>query len=461
MVVRAIDGRRLAACGHPARRWWRATLAAIALIVVCGGLCATQVHACNIPVFRYALERWRPDPFDAVVFHRGPLSEDQRALVEKWRQRSIDAFGRDETEVEPANFEIAMADLDGGEMPKDLQLLWDKFKKNSTAEPTLPWIVFRAPGDPRKPLVALHGPLTDDFWAAACDSPVRREVRQRLLAGHAVVWLLVPGTNVAENERLQKLLAERLPALEEEIDLPEGIGADGFDLLSDVPLQIKFSALTIDRDAQAEQSLLALLQAHFPLLADRDQAVVLPIFGCGRVLDAIVGDDVDADVLTDASQFLCGACSCQVKNLNPGFDLLLAGDWDALLALAGQPEASTARRAKPLTPPAEPKYVPIPGKSAAKAPGESRSTGELAMSARSGDAPARTPAISASTSTPATERAVTLPPTYGLSRADRDQPEPWPAGITLMMVAAGAIALVVAISRTIQRRRRIRESEGV
>jgi hypothetical protein len=29
--------------------------------------------ACNIPVFRYALERWRADSYEAVLFYRGRL----------------------------------------------------------------------------------------------------------------------------------------------------------------------------------------------------------------------------------------------------------------------------------------------------------------------------------------------------------------------------------------------------
>src|SRR6476620_5620041 len=37
--------------------------------------------ACNVPVFRFALERWRPDVYRVTVLHRGPLSEVQRELI--------------------------------------------------------------------------------------------------------------------------------------------------------------------------------------------------------------------------------------------------------------------------------------------------------------------------------------------------------------------------------------------
>src|SRR3569623_1484169 len=37
--------------------------------------------ACNVPVFRYALERWRPDPYRLTVFKRGTLSAADEAIV--------------------------------------------------------------------------------------------------------------------------------------------------------------------------------------------------------------------------------------------------------------------------------------------------------------------------------------------------------------------------------------------
>ena len=44
----------------------------------------SAAHACNVPVFRFALERWRPDPYRLTVFHRGPLADAERALIGRW-----------------------------------------------------------------------------------------------------------------------------------------------------------------------------------------------------------------------------------------------------------------------------------------------------------------------------------------------------------------------------------------
>lgn len=43
------------------------------------------------------------------------------------------------------------------------------------------------------------------------------------------------------------------------------------------------------------------------------------------------GKDICAEAIGSAGAFLTGACSCQVKEMNPGVNLLLAADWEALL----------------------------------------------------------------------------------------------------------------------------------
>jgi hypothetical protein len=49
------------------------------------------------------------------------------------------------------------------------------------------------------------------------------------------------------------------------------------------------------------------------------------------VLGALSGKGLDEDALRDAAAFLAGPCSCRVKELNPGIDLLMTADWDAFV----------------------------------------------------------------------------------------------------------------------------------
>ncbi|MFC4990811.1 hypothetical protein [Rubritalea tangerina] len=55
--------------------------------------------------------------------------------------------------------------------------------------------------------------------------------------------------------------------------------------------------------------------------------MLVPIFGRGRFLAPLPADKVSYDTLLNGCQYLCGACSCQVKEQNPGADLLIQEDW--------------------------------------------------------------------------------------------------------------------------------------
>ena len=43
---------------------------------------STNAHACSVPVFRYAVEHWPPDVYEALVLHRGKLSETDKAVTD-------------------------------------------------------------------------------------------------------------------------------------------------------------------------------------------------------------------------------------------------------------------------------------------------------------------------------------------------------------------------------------------
>jgi hypothetical protein len=65
---------------------------------------------------------------------------------------------------------------------------------------------------------------------------------------------------------------------------------------------------------------------------------VFPVFGQGRVLYALVGAGINEMTIAETCGFLVGACSCQVKALNPGTDLLIWADWWAGLEGLGGPQ---------------------------------------------------------------------------------------------------------------------------
>lgn len=272
--------------------------------------------ACNIPVFRYALERWQPDVLHATVFHRGAISADERRQIE---QLQLHAAGSSK-----ANWELQMADVDSPLAPP-ISDLWARVQKQADLEK--PYLVVQGE-HLRGPFTCWAGALEDASNAGLTHSPAREQLGKRLLAGHAIVWLVVRSRDAAKNDSLLALLNRQCAKLEQAIQLPDGIGLPGSELFSEVPLLLKYSVLEIDRENPQEQFLVRLAQGFQPEAFEEDEPLVLPVFGRGRALEVIPANQLNDRLVEDLTTFLCGACSCQVKEQNPGFDLLLSVDWD-------------------------------------------------------------------------------------------------------------------------------------
>lgn len=306
----------------------------------------TLACACNVPVFRFALERWRADPYRAVLFHRGPLSDEQRDQIRELEEqqdtsqlnlelRLVDAEELDETAEESAADAALLAAHDGAKLP----LLVVQFPAHlNIAKPV--W----------------GGSLDRQSIARLTDSPVRQELIRRLAAGQTAVWLLLESGNASDDDAAAALLEEELVSLEKDLKLPELTTAPEDNLLADLPLTVDFSLLRVLR-SDAEQALVAMLVGCEPDLAGRSDPMVFPVFGRGRALWPLIGAGITARNVHDSAEFLVGPCSCEVKELNPGFDLLLSADWDTLLSPTGIPLAAAATPAKI---PEEPELVPIP-----------------------------------------------------------------------------------------------------
>jgi len=122
------------------------------------------------------------------------------------------------------------------------------------------------------------------------------------------------------------MLEGELSILEKKIKLPDGIGLPGSELYSEVPLLVKFSVLELDPKDPKEKLLVSLFQGFES--TQMDEPLLVPVFGKGRALEVLPASQVDAPLIGDLTMFLCGACSCQVKERNPGFDLWMSVDWN-------------------------------------------------------------------------------------------------------------------------------------
>ncbi len=286
---------------------------------------AGSAVACNIPVFRYALERWRPDPCELIVFHSGPMDFQVEKEVESLRNQPSLAGGN-------SNVEVVLCDVRPSSATQELvaQKHIQLWKDLNRLEPKpLPYVVMRA-SHSRGTVIGWQGPL-QNASTVVLDSPIRRQLSQRLLSGDSIVWLLLKSTDDQRNEALRKLVLTQCHELSTTLTLPEGIGLPGSELHSEVPLFLKFTLLEFSRDVAQEQFLVKLFSGFQPDAIAENQPLLIPVFGRGRALEVLPANQVDAQLIKELTQFLCGACSCQVKESNPGFDLLLATDWDVEL----------------------------------------------------------------------------------------------------------------------------------
>lgn len=291
------------------------TLSVCATLIV--GLMA-DARACSIPVFRFALERWQADFYEVAVFHRGELTGSELQHVDRLEEAAVRNGGS-------ANFEVVRCDV-SGTVPPDLGKVLQ-----SLGDVPLPQVVVRRPREGARQPELWRGRLSDLDVARFVDSPARRELSRRLLGGDAVVWLLVRGSDAKVADALRQSLDSTLTRLPEEMELPRGIGAPGSELRSNVPLQLKFSVLEVSRAEATEDWLLRMLLGRLPDELPPTDSCVAPAFGRGRVLDVFASKDVADDSIAELTHYLCGACSCQVKESNPGFDVLTSLNWDEQL----------------------------------------------------------------------------------------------------------------------------------
>jgi hypothetical protein len=282
-------------------------------------LLTTVGQACSVPVFRYALERWRADPYEVLVYYRGALTAEHEQLLDRLNPEYVPG--------EPfPNAAVSRINLDGDVRP-EFAAIWDEERRE-----ILPWIVLRTPwrGDNE---TVWRGPLTADSVAAILNSPLRAEIVRRLIAGDSIVWVFLGGSDPEQEDTLAELCAARLADLQDEIQLPE-IRPEDLAELSVQPeqLRLKFSLLRVDRASMEEAVLVQSLLAVQPDLKRAELAsepLLFPVFGRGRVFFPLVGEQIDAAHLEELARFLCGACQCTIKQQNPGIDLLTPIDWDA------------------------------------------------------------------------------------------------------------------------------------
>jgi hypothetical protein len=280
---------------------------------------AATAWACSVPVFRYALEHWQADPFRAVVFYRGALTPEQQAQIQTLRG--------DEEKAPKTNVAITAVDVNS-DMSPDWTALWQE-QRNAR----LPWLALQFPRSSSKSATIAAAPLHEAAALNLFDSPARQQIVERLGEGQSAVWVLVESSDAARDDAAAKVLEDRLEYLMGVLELPELDQMDvvnGLISVGQEELRLEFSLLRVSRNDPAEHAFASMLFGTEPDLAALDEPIVFPIFGRGRALYALAGKGIRAETIDRAATFLIGKCSCQVKDQNPGTDLLFTADWKSM-----------------------------------------------------------------------------------------------------------------------------------
>ena len=247
--------------------------------------------ACDIPVFRYALDRWPADAFHLA------LSEE--TLSDPAIKNSLDELAK--------RYDV---NLDYGEA------------EEGQTEPAR--LLF-----PDNTGIAWSGTLDPPTFDRILDSPARKRVVDELMAGTSIVWVYVEGGDSATDDKMVKQVTERLDYIHSIAELPEMDPNDPSNTLGPGPdLEIKFAVIRLSPETAEEEQFIDMLRGPEPEDDLAEGGFFVPVFGRGRALAAIPNSLIDDSLVDDACLFLLGACSCEVKDLNPGWDLLFTFDWE-------------------------------------------------------------------------------------------------------------------------------------
>lgn len=290
--------------------------------------------ACQVPVFRYALERWKADPYRVVVIHNAPLSDSERDAINE-----LEASMHDEETY--ANLEFRIVDLTEEQRPEWKQFASDQY----SGERAMMFVLYPYGSYNDRPIWS--GLLRSEAVAKLVSSPLRQAMLKNILEGYSATWLLVESGNKEKDDGAEQVLNQYLAAVTKELKLPEGvIGTDDAEraikenpfldpaniLQSEIPLKISFAVVRVSRDDAREAVFLPqLLNMEDDLPDFANEPMVFPVFGRGRALPPIIGEGIGEDTIWEYAEYICGACSCEVKRDNPGIDLVFAVNWDGLI----------------------------------------------------------------------------------------------------------------------------------
>ncbi len=297
------------------------TLTGIFFFIGINLLIPAKTIACPIPVFRYALEFWEADSYRLEIFYKNSLGSGEKELVNYLLTVTV------ENEVK-SNFIMRTVNVGGDDHDIPESILKELPPEGGAL------MVLRYPFMSGINSVLWSAPLNRENIDLLLNSPVRESIANKLISDATAVWVFLESGDRRKDRDALDLLNRELRRLEQTLTLPDlGLWIGDYQNNSDEnDPKIKFEIVKVSRDDPGEALLVKMLMNTEHYLDQFElEPIVFPVYGRGIALWAIIGNRINEYNITGAAEFLTGPCSCQVKSLNPGSDLLISMDWDNLV----------------------------------------------------------------------------------------------------------------------------------
>ena len=309
----------------------------LTLVALVTATASTVSTACDTPVYRYAMYRWQPTPYEVYYFHM-ESARDEDEQTHAALKKAIEASGA------RANVVLLPVDLKEDKeligVPPDVKKAWLARKDQST--PT--HMVVSPQG-----LELFTGDLKTDEIASLIDSPLRQKIGKHLEEGKAAVFLFLTSGDMQADKEVEKTLKQLVDDVKsEKINLYSGpqdlLGRMNKEEPKDAAEEEKSATqgpeiayVKVSPNDDAERWLVRQLMAVEDDLEEfKDKPMVFAVYGRGRALPPFIGKGIDRDNLIGCIEFVTGACSCTVKEQNPGVDLLVRYDWESASAAVAE-----------------------------------------------------------------------------------------------------------------------------
>ncbi|MAR12158.1 MAG: hypothetical protein CL681_19590 [Blastopirellula sp.] len=288
-----------------------------AIFALLASVWSSVAISCDTPVYRYAVYRWPAAAYEVYYLHQGQLGDAETALHTK-------ISGLAEDKEAPANVGLITVDVSADpelrqSVPPDVKAAFDRLES-----PSLPTYLVVTPYGQ----LIYAGGLDEAAIGSMIRSPARQKMAQRIEAGDAGVLVMLTCSDKEANAAAEKTVQQVVSDVQEgKLQLYTAPTKKPDEEEKKQEHAVGF--VKVARDDPKEDWFVRQLLTIESDLKDIDEPMVFAVFGRGRLLPPCVGRGIQYDNLVgEYVEFMTGACSCTVKDQNPGMDLLTSYNWD-------------------------------------------------------------------------------------------------------------------------------------